>query len=157
MGAPEIHKHGTDDGWHGVIEEGGEFPPEKHRYHLYIGTASVPSQWPALILHASPTWIPAHQYTGLFCPFAHRTNLVRHIKHLTDIISLSVVRPYPKEPNGWSFPDSNEEYPNATVDHLFGSKFLREVYFKDDKDYKGKYSVPALWDKKTGRIVSNVR
>ncbi|KAF2251784.1 glutathione S-transferas-like protein [Trematosphaeria pertusa] len=128
MGAPEIHKHGTDDGWHGVIEEGGEFPPEKHRYHLYI---------------------------GLFCPFAHRTNLVRHIKHLTDIISLSVVRPYPKEPNGWSFPDSNEEYPNATVDHLFGSKFLREVYFKDDKDYKGKYSVPALWDKKTGRIVSN--
>jgi putative glutathione S-transferase len=35
--APEIHKYGTDDGWHGVIEEGGMFPPEKDRYHLYIG------------------------------------------------------------------------------------------------------------------------
>lgn len=37
MGASEIHKYGTDDGWHGVIEAGGEFPPEKDRYHLYIG------------------------------------------------------------------------------------------------------------------------
>ena len=35
--ATQIHKYGTDDGWHGVIEEGGEFPPEKDRYHLYIG------------------------------------------------------------------------------------------------------------------------
>jgi putative glutathione S-transferase len=35
--AAEIHKYGTDDGWHGVIKEGGEFPPEKDRYHLYIG------------------------------------------------------------------------------------------------------------------------
>ena len=35
--ATQIHKYGTDDGWHGVIEEGGQFPPEKDRYHLYIG------------------------------------------------------------------------------------------------------------------------
>ena len=33
----EIHKPGTDDGWHGVIGPGGQFPPEKDRYHLYIG------------------------------------------------------------------------------------------------------------------------
>jgi putative glutathione S-transferase len=32
-----IHRYGTDDGWHGVIEEGGDFPPENDRYHLYIG------------------------------------------------------------------------------------------------------------------------
>ncbi|KAH7115840.1 glutathione S-transferase [Dendryphion nanum] len=124
----DIHKYGTDDGWHGVIEEGGEFPPEKGRYHLYI---------------------------GLFCPFAHRANLVRHVKHLTDIITLDVVKPYPKGSEGWRFPASDDEYPNATVDQLFGSKFLHEVYFKDDKDYKGKYSVPVLWDKKAGRIVNN--
>lgn len=37
MTSKEIHKYGTDDGWHGVIEEGGQFPPEKDRYHLYIG------------------------------------------------------------------------------------------------------------------------
>lgn len=33
----DIHKYGTDDGWHGVIKKGGEFPPENDRYHLYIG------------------------------------------------------------------------------------------------------------------------
>ncbi|KAF1970949.1 hypothetical protein BU23DRAFT_581764 [Bimuria novae-zelandiae CBS 107.79] len=126
--ASEIHKYGTDDGWHGKIEEGGQFPPEKDRYHLYI---------------------------GLFCPFAHRVNLVRHIKHLTSFITMDVVRPYPKDGGGWRFPATNEEYPNATVDSFFGSKFLSEVYFKDDPDYKGKYSVPLLWDKKTSRIVNN--
>jgi hypothetical protein len=35
--AVETHKYGTDDGWHGVIKKGGEFPPERDRYHLYIG------------------------------------------------------------------------------------------------------------------------
>lgn len=25
------------DSWHGKIEEGGDFPPEKGRYHMYIG------------------------------------------------------------------------------------------------------------------------
>ena len=39
--AAEIHKKGTDDGWHGVIQAGGEFPPEKGRYHLYIGTVGL--------------------------------------------------------------------------------------------------------------------
>ncbi|PSN60086.1 hypothetical protein BS50DRAFT_218657 [Corynespora cassiicola Philippines] len=128
MAAKEIHKYGTDDGWHGVIEEGGEFPPEEGRYHLYI---------------------------GLFCPFAHRVNLVRHLKHLQDKISISVVRPYPKGTEGWRFPSSNDEYPAATIDHLFNSKLFQEVYFRDDPAYKGRYSVPLLWDKKTNRIVNN--
>lgn len=65
------------------------------------------------------------------------------------------MKPYPKDGGGWRFPATNEEYPGATTDSLFGSKFLSEVYFKDDKDYKGKYSVPLLWDKKTNRIVNN--
>ncbi|KAH7081457.1 glutathione S-transferase [Paraphoma chrysanthemicola] len=121
----EIHKYGTDDGWHGVIKEGGQFPPEKNRYHLYI---------------------------GLFCPFAHRVNLVRHLKHLTSILPISIVRPYPKGEPGWRF---DETYPNATPDHLFGSRFMHQLYFRDDPAYKGKYSVPLLWDKKAGKIVNN--
>ncbi|KAF2493008.1 glutathione S-transferase [Lophium mytilinum] len=128
----EIHKAGTADGWHGAISPGGEFPPEAGRYHLYI---------------------------GLFCPFAHRANLIRYIKGLTSIISLSVVLPYPKGDDkgwpGWKFPASDSEYEGATVDHLFGSQYLHEVYFKADREYKGRYSVPVLWDKKTGSIVCN--
>jgi glutathionyl-hydroquinone reductase len=99
-------------------------------------------------LHSPPT--------GLFCPFAHRVNLVRCIKGLQDILPLSIVRPFPKDGGGWRFPATNDEYPGATVDHLFGSEFLSEVYFRDDKEYKGKFSVPLLWDKKAGRIVSTV-
>ncbi|KAK8185152.1 glutathione S-transferase [Phyllosticta capitalensis] len=129
---PDIHKPGTDDGWHGRIARGSQFPPELDRYHLYI---------------------------GLFCPFAHRANLVRHIKHLEQFIDISVVAPYPKGDAkgwpGWRFPETDDEYPGATVDKLFGSKYLHEVYFKADPDYKGRYSVPLLWDKKTGTIVNN--
>ena len=97
---------------------------------------------------------------GLFCPFAHRANLVRHIKGLQSAIDVSIVRPYPKGDSkgwpGWKFPANEQEYEGATVDKLFGSEHLHEVYFKDDKDYKGRYSVPLLWDKKTNKIVNNV-
>ncbi|KAI4212591.1 MAG: hypothetical protein LQ351_004663 [Letrouitia transgressa] len=128
----EIHKPGTDDGWHGVIAQGGQFEPEKDRYQLYI---------------------------GLFCPFAHRANLVRHLKGLQSVIPISVVRPYPRGGDqkfpSWIFPSSNSEYPGATPDHLFGSKYLSEIYFKADPAYQGRYSVPVLWDKKQGTIVNN--
>jgi glutathionyl-hydroquinone reductase len=73
---------------------------------------------------------------------------------------VSIVRAYPKGDSkgwpGWKFPANEQEYEGATVDKLFGSEYLHEVYFKDDKDYKGRYSVPLLWDKKTNRIVNNV-
>ncbi|KAL5591488.1 hypothetical protein FOVSG1_010377 [Fusarium oxysporum f. sp. vasinfectum] len=128
-----ISNSGPDDSWHGLITSDGPFQPEKDRYHLYI---------------------------GLFCPFAHRANLVRHLKGLQDIISLSVVKPYPKGDDkgwpGWQFPSPPDDlYEGATEDHLFKSKYLHEVYFRDDPDYKGRYSVPVLWDKKENRMVNN--
>lgn len=95
----------------------------------------------------------------MFCPFAHRVNLVRHLLGLQRILPVSVVKPYPKGDEqgwpGWQFAASDSEYPGATVDHLFGSKYLHEVYFKADPDYKGRYSVPVLWDTKLGTIVNN--
>ncbi len=128
----EENLSGKAPSWHGQITPEGPFPPQKGRYHLYI---------------------------GLFCPFAHRANLVRHLTGLEEIISLSIVKPYPKGDEdgwpGWQFPSSDEEYAGATVDHLFGSKFLHEVYFKADREYKGRYSVPVLWDKETNTIVNN--
>ena len=85
---------------------------------------------------------------------------MRHLKELQGFVTISVVKPYPKGDDkgwpGWCFPQDDSEYPEATVDHLFGSKYLHEVYFKDDKEYKGRYSVPLLWDKKTNRIVNTV-
>lgn len=131
---PSSVHSGPDDSWHGTVSTASDnpFQPEKGRYHLYI---------------------------GLFCPFAHRANLVRHLKGLQEIISIDVVKPYPKGNDkgwpGWQFPASDDEYPNATVDHLFDSKYLHEIYFKADKEYTGRYSVPLLWDKKLNTIVNN--
>ncbi|KAI1372254.1 glutathione S-transferase [Hypoxylon crocopeplum] len=120
-----------EDSWHGVVAPDSRFIPEPSRYHLYI---------------------------GYFCPFAHRANLVRVLKGLESAIDISVVKAYPKGEAGWSFPGANgpdDTYEGSTADKLFGSKYLHEVYFRADKDYKGKYSVPALWDTKEGTIVNN--
>ena len=98
-------------------------------------------------------------YIGLFCPFAHRATIVRQLKGLQEYIDISVVKPYPKgDANGWPgwiFPKDDDEYPAATVDKLFGSDYLHKIYFKADKDYKGRYSVPVIWDKKLNTIVNN--
>jgi len=98
-------------------------------------------------------------YIGLFCPFAHRANLIRHLKGLTEIIDVSIVKPYPKGDDkgwpGWKFPTDDDPYEGASPDLLFGSKYLHEMYFKEKKDYKGRYSVPVIWDKKTNQLVNN--
>ncbi|MCJ1475437.1 hypothetical protein MMC13_004099 [Lambiella insularis] len=99
-----------------------------------------------------------HLYTGLFCPFASRVLITRQLKNLQDFLPISIVRPYPKEGGGWRFPQTDAEYPGSTVDHLFHSGFLHDVYFKSPphyRAYEGKYSVPVLWDKQTNQIVNN--
>ena len=117
----------TDSSWRHQLGT-PSFPVEPDRYHLYV---------------------------GLFCPFAHRVIIARELKGLQKFLPMSIVKPYPKDNGGWRFPTTDEEYPGSTIDHLFHSKFLHEVYFKSDADYKGKYSVPVLWDKKTNQIVNN--
>jgi putative glutathione S-transferase len=36
-----------------------------------------------------------------------------------------------------------------------GARFLHEIYTKAKKDYTGRVTVPVLWDKQTGTVVSN--
>lgn len=126
------HLAGSAESWHGKITPDGPFVPQTGRYHLYI---------------------------GLFCPFAHRANLARHLKGLTEVIDISVVKPYPKGDDkgwpGWRFPASDDEYPAATVDRIYGSEFMHDVYFRADPGYRGRYSVPVLWDRQTETIVNN--
>ena len=116
--------------WRGVIGS-PEFPAEPDRYHLYV---------------------------SLFCPFAARVMLARELKCLQSFISMDVVKAFPKFDGGWRFPKDELEYPGSTIDHLYHSSFLHEIYFKSpptyDK-YEGKYTVPVLWDKKTKQIVNN--
>ena len=91
-----------------------------------------------------------HLYVSYACPWAHRTLIFRKLKGLEDLISVSVVDPLMLE-NGWEFHDRD----GATIDHLFGSRALWEIYVKADPAYSGRVTVPVLWDKQTGTIVSN--
>ena len=91
-----------------------------------------------------------HLYVSLACPWAHRAIIVRKLKGLEDVISLSVVDPI-RDERGWAFRDG----PGHTVDPVNGFSFLSEAYLATDPGYTGRYTVPALWDRVTKRIVTN--
>ena len=92
-----------------------------------------------------------HLYVSYACPWAHRTLIFRALKDLTDHIDVSVVHPDMLS-EGWTFDAS---YPGATGDTLFGKTFAREIYTEADPDITTRVTVPILWDKQRGTIVSN--
>src|SRR5258706_7962723 len=91
-----------------------------------------------------------HLYISLACPWAQRTAIVRKLLGLEDVISLSVVDPV-RDGRGWAF----REGPKHGLDPVNGFEFLSEAYEATEPGYGGHISVPVLWDKQTGRIVSN--
>ena len=104
-------------------DPGAQFAAAPGRYHLYISHA---------------------------CPWAHRTFIVRALKKLDDIVSLSVVEPI-RDDRGWAFGPVGSE----TADPISGGEFLSEAYFASASDYAGRVSVPVLWDRESSRIVNN--
>ncbi len=91
-----------------------------------------------------------HLYVSHACPWAHRTLIFRRLKGLEDMISLSVVHWFMGS-GGWSF-DAADGVIADSVNH---ARYLREVYLAARSDYSGRVSVPVLWDKERGTIVSN--
>ena len=92
-----------------------------------------------------------HLYVCLACPWAHRTLIFRALKGLTPHIDVSAVHP-DMLTEGWEF---RTDFPGATGDRQFGLPYLRDIYLKADPHASGRVTVPVLWDKKTGTIVSN--
>jgi len=112
----------TRDGSPGPSGEGG-FAAEPGRYHLYVSLA---------------------------CPWAHRTLILRALKKLEPVISVSITEPlYGK--TGWEFGTAR----GGTKDTENGKATLAEIYLLADPNYTGRVSVPVLWDKKRRTIVNN--
>lgn len=99
------------------------FKAEKNRYHLYVSYA---------------------------CPFAHCTILVRKLKKLETVISMSVLNPDWGSPNGWVFGG----WADSTLDTVNGHDYLYQVYQQAKPDFSGKVTVPVLWDKQLRTIVN---
>jgi len=132
-------------------EPGARFPQEAGRYHLYASYA---------------------------CPGSHRALIVRALKGLEDIVSVTIVHPTWRHTNiddptdkhrGWVFGDPfGKPFRNTTgrggpfpaayegnePDPIFGAFSVRELY-EYAQDTSGKYTIPLLWDKKTNTIVNN--
>lgn len=91
-----------------------------------------------------------HLYVSLACPWAHRAIIVRMLKGLEDVISMSVVDPV-RDERGWAF----TEGPGHGPDPVNGFAFLSEAYLATDPSFDGRVTVPVVWDRVKGRIVCN--
>src|SRR4030095_10712999 len=91
-----------------------------------------------------------HLYVSLACPWAARTSIVRSIKRLEEAIVVTVVDPI-RDDQGWAFRDG----PGHSSDPVNGFRFLREAYAATDPNFRGRVTVPVLWDKEARVIVNN--
>lgn len=112
----------TPDGSAGQSGEGG-FKAEPGRYHLYVALA---------------------------CPWANRALIMRKLKGLEEMISVSVVNPLMAE-NGWTFEPEEGVVPDPVMD----ANYLYEVYTHVEPEYSGRVTVPVLYDLKQNKIVNN--
>ncbi len=136
------------DRWYDTKETGGRFVRKDAAYRNWVTPDGAPGP-------SGEGGFPAesgryHLYVSLACPWAHRTLIVRALKGLDEAISVSVVDPHMGR-DGWVFGDS----PGAGPDTVNGATRLYEVYLKADPHYTGRVTVPVLWDKVRGTIVSN--
>jgi putative glutathione S-transferase len=89
-----------------------------------------------------------HLYVARACPWAHRTIIARRLMGLEAAIGISFVDPI-RDERGWAF--TGDRY----VDTVNGFAFLSEAYTATDPGYQARVTVPVLWDKESGVIVSN--
>lgn len=130
--------------WHPVQakDEQGGFVRQISSFRNWV-TADGSSDFPA----AAGRY---HLYVALICPWASRALIARQLKGLTDVLSVSVVEPALTD-QGWRFGD----YPGADRDTLNGATYMHDLYTRADPDFTGRATVPILWDKQRGTIVSN--
>ncbi len=85
---------------------------------------------------------------GMSCPWAHRTLVTRALKGLEDAVGVTTV--YPSTDEGrWLF-DAEQSAETFT-----DCRSLPDFYSRCQPGYKGRATVPVLWDSQTQTIVNN--
>ncbi|MGL4414844.1 glutathione S-transferase family protein [Roseinatronobacter monicus] len=135
--------------WYDTSKTGGAFKRDTSRFRNWVtadGSAG-PSGEGGFKAEAGRY----HLYVSYACPWAHRTLIFRALKGLEDMIDVSAVHP-DMLTDGWTF---DTDFDGATGDKLFGSDYMRDIYTRADPQISGRVTVPVLWDKAQGKIVSN--
>src|ERR1700692_4108954 len=136
------------DQWYDTTSTGGRFVRQDSAFRNWVTPDGSPG--PSGVGGFKAELGRYHLYVSLACPWAHRTLIFRKLKGLEEAINLSVVNWFMTD-DGWTFAPGRGVIP----DPLHDAKFLREIYVASKPDYTGRVSVPVLWDKETGQIVSN--
>jgi len=136
------------DQWYETKSTGGRFQRKSPQFRNWITAdgAAGPSGEAGFKAEAGRY----HLYVSLACPWAHRTLILRALKGLEEMISISVVHWYMAD-QGWTFQTGDGTVPDTVT----GSELMYQVYTTAQPEYSGRVTVPVLWDKKTKTIVSN--
>jgi putative glutathione S-transferase len=136
------------DQWYDTVKSGGRFQRQDSAFRNWVTRdgAPGPSGKGGFAAQAGRY----HLYVSLACPWAHRTLIFRALKGLERFIDVSVVH-WLMLDRGWTFTAGEGVVP----DPLGSAQYLHEIYTRADPHYTGRVTVPVLWDKATGTIVSN--
>jgi putative glutathione S-transferase len=87
-------------------------------------------------------------YGSWSCPLSHRATIQIRLNGLSELVSVSYVDRF-RDGRGWAFRES------TGPDHVNRFALLREAYEATEAGFDGDVSIPVLWDRLSGRIVSN--
>ena len=90
-----------------------------------------------------------HLFLAPNCPWAHRTQIVRRIKGLEKVITISL-SDIPRT-RSWAYSKGI----GKGLDPIDGVFELHQAYQAASPSYTGRVTVPTLWDKKLWTIVNN--
>lgn len=136
------------DQWYDTDSTGGRFIRSDAQFRNWITPDGRPGPSGTGGFRAEPGRY--HLYVSLACPWAHRALIMRALKGLEEMISVSVVNPHMGE-HGWTF----EPGPGVIADPVDQALYLYQVYLRAQPDYSGRVTVPVLWDRQRNTIVSN--
>jgi len=136
------------DRWYDTKASGGRFIRSESRFRNWVTPDGDPGPTGQGGFKAEPGRY--HLYVSLACPWAHRTLIFRALKGLEAMVSVSVVN-WLMGSEGWTF----DPGPGVVADPIHSASRLHQVYTTADPAYTGRVTVPVLWDRRTGTIVSN--
>lgn len=113
----------------------GEYVRPQSQFRNYLSTQPENPYQPAANRY--------RLYVGMGCPWAHRTLVTRALKGLENAIAVSIV--YPSPDAGIWVLDQPE----------LNCHTVPELYQLAQPGYKGRSTVPILWDDETKMIVNN--